>query len=275
MKERLLLPDGHAGAAWLLAPRPPPARRELHRHTELELNLVISGRATYLLQNRKLAMHRCTLLWLFPHQDHVLLESSDDFAMWVLVFRPALVRHACTTPATRVLRSQNPAGEFCRLLPESRTRPLDLLFREISSAATVATQRDRLNAGLSYALLQAWSAHEATVALPDRTAVHPAVERTVQALRYESTPLTLTALARHAGLSPSRLSRVFHAHVGMSLSRFRSRQRLERFLILASRPGPRKLITHALDAGFGSYPQFHRVFKREMGCTPQAYLRIS
>lgn len=33
------------------------------------------------------------------------------------------------------------------------------------------------------------------------------------------------------------------------------------------------MLEAALAAGFGSYPQFHRVFKRVVGCSPVDYRR--
>jgi hypothetical protein len=33
-----------------------------------------------------------TLLWILPHQPHLLFEHSRDFMMWVAVFRPQLVQ---------------------------------------------------------------------------------------------------------------------------------------------------------------------------------------
>jgi AraC-like DNA-binding protein len=31
------------------------------------------------------------------------------------------------------------------------------------------------------------------------------------------------------------------------------------------------MLAAALEAGFGSYPQFHRIFRRVMGCSPGEY----
>ncbi len=52
---------------------------------------------------------------------------------------------------------------------------------------------------------------------------------------------------------------------------FRNRIRLGRFFNLYG-TGQRHTMLHAaLEAGFGSYPQFHRVFKRELGCSPRSH----
>ncbi len=61
--------------------------------------------------------------------------------------------------------------------------------------------------------------------------------------------------------------------MGVTLVGYRQRRALERFLELLPARRGRKLMSVALEAGFGSYPQFHRIFCREMGMSPQEYLR--
>ena len=87
------------------------------------------------------------------------------------------------------------------------------------------------------------------------------------------TPVTVTSksAARAAGLSPARLSRLFKQQTGISLTSFRQRKCLERFIRLYRTGARYTLIEAALLAGFGSYPQFHRVFCRLMGMNPAAY----
>jgi quercetin dioxygenase-like cupin family protein len=63
-------------------------RPRAHRHAELEVNLVVRGRASYLLAERRYELTPGTLTWLFPGQDHVLVEESADHELWWAVFRP-------------------------------------------------------------------------------------------------------------------------------------------------------------------------------------------
>ena len=83
--------------------------------------------------------------------------------------------------------------------------------------------------------------------------------------------LPLNELAREAGLSAARLSRLFKRQTGINLTVFRQRKCLERFLRLYRTGARYSLIEAALLAGFGSYPQFHRVFRRVMGMNPAKY----
>jgi AraC-like DNA-binding protein len=79
-------------------------------------------------------------------------------------------------------------------------------------------------------------------------------------------------IAADLGVSLGRLARVFKAEMGMSLVEYRNRLRLDRFTTLLE-GGRRSLLDAALEAGFGSYSQFHRVFRALRRATPREYLR--
>jgi AraC-like DNA-binding protein len=79
-------------------------------------------------------------------------------------------------------------------------------------------------------------------------------------------------IAKSLGISAGRLARVFKTEMGMSLVEYRNRLLLDRFdQLLAG--GKMNLLEAALAAGFGSYAQFHRVFRAFRKMTPRAYLR--
>jgi hypothetical protein len=127
-----------------------------HRHAELELNLVVRGTASYLLGDRRYALTPGTLTWLFPGQDHLLVDESSDHELWWAVFRPALVARIATTEQARPLLEEDPAGQFSRRLDSDRVRRLGALFHEVRVAETVD---DVLaNSGLAYLLSFAWRA---------------------------------------------------------------------------------------------------------------------
>ena len=73
-------------------------------------------------------------------------------------------------------------------------------------------------------------------------------------------------------VSLGRLAHVFKAEIGMSMVEYRNRMRLNRFTMLLDE-GRRNLLEAALAAGFGSYAQFHRVFRALRHVTPREYLR--
>jgi AraC-like DNA-binding protein len=73
-------------------------------------------------------------------------------------------------------------------------------------------------------------------------------------------------------ISESRLGRLFKSVKGVSLVDYRNRVRLERFVELMDR-GSTNLLVAALEAGFGSYSHFHRVFRAQLHATPREYRR--
>ena len=79
-------------------------------------------------------------------------------------------------------------------------------------------------------------------------------------------------IADALNISLSRLARVFKTLKGTSLVEYRNNLRLERFVAMMDR-GCTNLLEAALDAGFGSYAQFHRVFRARLQTTPREYLR--
>jgi AraC-like DNA-binding protein len=105
--------------------------------------------------------------------------------------------------------------------------------------------------------------------LPGPTARHPRLRRAVHMLARDPS-LSGEKLATDLGISLSRLARLFKDELGISLVDYRNRLRLERFGLLIERGAP-NLLSAALEAGFGSYAQFHRVFRAARGKSPREY----
>jgi AraC-like DNA-binding protein len=261
MLEHLHIPEHLDGRLWFYSRRPV---HPVHRHSELEANLVLRGQARYIVDNHRYDLAPGTLLFLFPAQEHVLIDISADFQMYIAIWRPSLLKSACRTDTTRPLLKRRPAFPTIRQLAETRT--LSALYEQV--AKIPETQPDHLNAALAHVLLASWQAFTAT---PDRgtTRIHPAVEQAATLLKTDPTR-SLTDLADAVALSPARLSRLFHHHTGIPLVRFRQQLLLDRFLTLQAQHPNLKLLPLALRAGFGSYPQFHRVFRQFTGQNPGA-----
>jgi hypothetical protein len=105
-----------------------------HCHNELEFNLVLRGNAGYLLENRRYSLGPDTVVWLFPSQEHILLECSNDFEMWVVVFRPELLRQICLVPPYQILLEGNPPGYFCKRISSTQTDQMDQLLSKLNAA---------------------------------------------------------------------------------------------------------------------------------------------
>jgi AraC-like DNA-binding protein len=123
------------------------------------------------------------------------------------------------------------------------------------------------DAVLSHALLQGWAGFLRAGKGPTRS-LHPAVSRTLQMCRENPDGPSLDRLAEACGISPTYLSRLFKQQLGVGLSEYRNRCRLERFFTLREAQPHQSLLAIALQAGFGSYAQFHRVCRSQTGQSP-------
>lgn len=87
-----------------------------------------------------------------------------------------------------------------------------------------------------------------------------------------SQPLTLTLVARAAGTSPRNLTRIFHKETGETVLAFIRKIRLEQACeqLALTQKGVAEI---AFECGFGSIPQFYRLFYRSQRCSPGEWRR--
>ena len=266
MFEDLGLRNGIDG--WVVRHTAGALRPRSHRHAELEVNLAVGGTASYLINDRRYDLTAGTLTWLFPDQEHVLVDESADHALWWAVFRRSVVARIATSPNALPLLERDPIGRYSRRLDPRRVQRLAALFGDLHGAGTVDDAL--LNAGLSYLLALAWRAFLDSSDVVGALEVHPAVDTVARLLQADPSAGDLADLALTVGLSPSHLSRLFTTQMGLSISRFRNQQRLDRFMRLYRHGRGTTALAAAHEAGFGSYAQFHRVFRQETGRNPSA-----
>src|SRR5882724_5800096 len=107
MQEKLNLPAGTQGAIWYYQARQTEVL-PMHRHRETELNIVTAGRASYLLGDRRYELHTDDVVWLFPAQEHQLIDRSPDYEMWIAVFSPPALLSAVRGTAAAILAEKSP-----------------------------------------------------------------------------------------------------------------------------------------------------------------------
>ena len=264
MLEELPLPAGLDGCT--VRERYAGLRRRPHRHAELEVNLVIRGSATYLLDTRRYDLTPGTVTWLFPGQEHVLVDRSADHELWWAVFTPELVARVAREPQHTPLLADDPPGRHSRRLGTAPARRLQVLFEQAHEAESCEVTL--ANSALAYLLALSWRSYLDTAENVAAFDVHPAVRAVARLVQADPAAGDLSALARKVGLSPSHLSRLFAEQTGVALTTYRNRQRLRRFFELYDDGKQTTALAAALDAGFGSYAQFYRVFRKETGRGP-------
>jgi len=261
-----------------------PQEIHSHHHRELELNVIVQGSITYVVDGRRFRFFPRTLLWLFPHQEHQLVARSGNAQFYVAAFKPALVRRFCNSPRNSVghegvLNTLLPPESFelIRNIMDSLmlgSLDADILNREAgfgpaSDFCFEHRDPDALNAGLGYLMLMCWRSQLKCKATHDPIVLHRVIRRALKCLSEEENETSLEELAKLCGASKSYLSRKFHTQIGVPLNRYRNSLRLSRFF-RHYREGGRKTITEAVyAAGFGSYAQFYKVFAEAYGQGPR------
>jgi AraC-like DNA-binding protein len=261
-----------------------------HHHEEWELNLVVKGRVTYLVNGQRWTIGRRSMMWFFPGQHHQLLHRTADARYYVAAVKRALINDLDVNgPYSELIKETPPKfqtsiidpGSFdllCRHLqaltedgPAASDLNRELGFGFCSSFRYTHSDPERLNSGLQFLLLAAWRQHRLGMSTTSMN-LHPAVQRTLNLLEDHTEAVDLERLATDGGISQAYLSRLFHRQVGMPMHQYRATRRLQRFWhVWTKTPRPR-MLDAALTAGFGSYAQFHRTFVEVHGCGPRQYL---
>lgn len=265
MRESLPLQEGFVGALWRFDHS---HRSPIHCHDELEFNLCLAGRANYLVRDRRVRLCRGTLLWLFPEEDHVLLEASADFSMWIGVLREHTFQAIARNHSSQFfVRREIDRVQVAELRAGACSR-LDALLETVFE---MRSDPSAFNMGAPFALLAAWDAFTKSVNFEAGDQVHPAVRKAAVLLSKTPT-LKSFELAQAVGLTYAHLSRLFRKQLNIMLVRYRQERMLERFLELARLRPHDTAHGLALEAGFGSYAQFYRVFFSLCGKPPAEFL---
>jgi len=257
--QKLSFPPGMDGAVWLM-------QGELHEyvglhtHDEPEINLVVQDDARFRLTPG-------TLIWLLPEQQHVLIDTDPDLRMWITVIGTQALGRWTRTRTTQPLTQAQPDWVFCKHLPEPATDRLNRLFQ--TSLDTKPPWR--FNAALAHLWMECWGEHLAVDDSASSDQVDARIATICRRLRDEPHPENIDTLAEQVGLSPAHLSRQFKKQTGVSLTQYRQRAALQRFVEIYGTGEQWNVTEAALKAGFGSYPQFNRVFRQHFGYTPADY----
>ncbi len=195
----------------------------------------------------------------------VLERAMSGEAQWTVVEDCPIIEN---NPAeTRVVGQ---GWVVCTPIRSPR-KPLGALYNDAGlTAARVDPEKQGATAVLCAVLGQRLTALRGSGRITyGPSARHPAVAAAVRMLTDDPS-LRGGDIAKKIGVSLSRFARVFKADMGMSLVDFRNQLRLERFLSVVDSGGS-NLLEAAYAAGFGSYSQFHRVFRSLRGTSPRDY----
>ena len=294
MLEDLKLGPTYDGFLFLAEARHNPPILRSHRHVELELNLVTQGSVTYIISGNRYTFPRGSMLWIFPAQEHQLVDRTPDARYYVGVFKPELIERACHSDPYQGLKQDTVEGEailskilhlerynlvfqIMDSLMEGSLDP-ELLNREAgfgyqSDFRYQHGDPDALNAGLHFLLVHCWKVFQSEGTGADSIQLHPAVAKALTLIGEDDNATGLTELAAKCGISETYLSRLFKEQVGVPLNHYRNSVRLRAFMEHYRSPPKKTILESVYAAGFGSYAQFYKVFMKSYGYGPREYLK--
>ena len=243
--------------------------REWHSHDALEVNLVVRGTGSVLLEDRRYPLLPGHLIWLWPGQWHVPSDWSSDMLMWIVEWKPDFL-HRLRRERRRDVPKPGDAGAYCcrRLDSQALQRVQGIL------SGTAGMERaDAFNEGLHFSLLALWDEFVKAKPVAGEKFLHPKLERVLGLLNDPSNDMALGELAAVVGMSPSYLSVLFKEQTGLMIPEYRNRLRVSQFFALYRDKPEIRVLDLALEAGFGSYAQFYRVFTGMVGQTPKQWLK--
>ncbi|MGC4064056.1 MAG: helix-turn-helix domain-containing protein [Polyangiaceae bacterium] len=237
-----------------------------HRHSAIEMNLVVAGRGRYEVDGRHHALGAGSILWIPSGAPHYLEERSADFSMWIVAAAIDRLGQAIPSELAESMFRNGANGGTTKVLPDQEVNWID---RELARIQT-SHSHVLLRAGITYTLLRAWEATQASPSILPGELLSAPLYRALALLEADAR-LSREDLAEQVRVTPERLGRLFQTELGISFIEYRNRIRLEKFLVI-HRSGRMTLLGACLEAGFGSYAQFHRVFTEILGDTPSRRL---
>lgn len=239
------------GQVWRYSPE---YRRPRHFHAEPELNVVCSGSGAFATGVRVFPVRAGDMVWWPAGIDHELVHTSPDFDLFVVGLSPDF--------SERVLGRVG-----LEAAPGRALRPPLATFSRIADACAIPVH-ELEPVVLEQRVAELW--REAYVAPSAGASIHTLSRRVARGVLAD-TELTRGDLARDLRTHPSEISRYFRADVGLTLTEYRTRLRLLRFIQAADHAADVNLAAAAQAAGFGSYSQCHRAFRAAFACSPREF----
>jgi AraC family L-rhamnose operon regulatory protein RhaS len=261
-----------------------------HCHEFFELVYLRSGRGTHWIGEARYPIQTGDVYVISPGEPHAY-HTVDDGEMRIvnLLFLPEILDQlplsgAALSGITRLLYVEPLFREEARFAHRLNVRGapayqvttiLDEMLREQEARASgyelvLTSMFCTLLVWLSRAYEQQIVADGIAVEFARRHAVVVAAVRYIET--HHAEPISLADVAQHTALSPSRLAHLFKEHTQRSILAYLHEYRVGRICEELLRTDT-AVTALAANMGYGDLRFFHRVFRRQVGCSPMAYRR--
>lgn len=276
---RFLQPHEFLAETHLVEPMP-----EAHWHDHVELNIIVSGGMTYLINGRQVSLREGCIYCFWaavPHQVISAVEATElvcvympfaDFLALVVTseFKNDLLSgHILTSPrpdvadpliVQRWAKEWESADETGQEILRDEVR---LRVRRLALQQHRADQGDGENE-------KDHKRHNTHVA--DKRVIARVQKMTAFINGEFSKPINVTDVAKVSGLHPTNATTTFQKVLGQSIAQYLRKRRLNHALKLLA-DSDMAIIEVAFESGHGSLSRFYDAFQRQVGCTPKDYRR--
>jgi AraC-like DNA-binding protein len=255
------------------------AMNAAHWHDHVELNLLLEGRMTYLLNGRleQIEAGRLVLFWAaIPHQT-IAVDANSPL---ICIYLPLV--NFLALPIDRQVRQSVMQGRLLRG-PDTQTNDLRSLplWEEEWRAGNPARQRlvlEEVQLRIRRLMLDSCETSDPeTLSAPAPPVGHAVrhVELLTDLINSRhSNPLSLPDLARLAGMHTSTINKAFRDVLGITANEYLIRYRIARAMQrLADTDQP--VLQVGFECGFGSVSRFYEIFKARTGITPRQFRESS
>ncbi len=256
-----------------------------HTHSQVELNLLLSGEAAYAFQGRELELrgNDLALFWgAFPHQTIRVAPKTRFICIYVPVEMflglklSTRLQFAVLAGGMVVARRDGKDAASGLRLDLAR---LDVLHHALVEEGAPMSELDHAELELCLRRIDRRGWNDLTrpddraeaVPCPARSAKVIAMIRHV--LAHAAGPLRIADVAKVAGLHENHAMSVFRHATGMTIGGFLTRCRLHKAqeLLLSTN---RDVTSIAFEVGFNSLSRFYESFGQQVGQSPRRF-RIS
>lgn len=264
----------------------PPAMLSMHRHDDVEINLVLDGQLHYLFGGQPLTIREGEIAVFWAAQPHGLVGSRTGDMCWVHVPFSLFLSWGLPEAQTAPLLSAQPLITHAPDLAERIARSAERWGEEVGGAEPGGGDDD-VGDSAQIALLEIQAAvrrvlRTSSLAHPEPSADGPgsvpaARLRQVSAMAQfvrdnHRSPLAIADIAEAVHLTPSHAMTVFRRTAGVTLGDYVTMCRVaeaQRLLLTT----PMTVTEIAEAAGFGSLSSFYAHVSAACGMTPREYRR--
>lgn len=269
---------------------PPPPMFSMHRHDDVEINVVLDGQLHYLFGGQPLTIREGEIAVFWAVQPHGLVGSRTGDMCWVHVPFSMFLSWGLPESQTAPLLSAQPLITHAPELALRIAHTAERWGEEVGGSEPgggAAEGKDDADDSAQIALLEIQAAvrrvlRASSLAHPEPPAdgagsVPAARLRQVSTMaqyvrEYHRSPLRIAEIAASVHLTPSHAMTVFRRTAGVTLGDYVTMCRVaeaQRLLLTTS-----LRITEIADAaGFGSLSSFYEHVSAACGVTPREYRR--